>query len=394
MPLKQIHKRVKPKILLALLAIIVFSIILFYQNTKESFKYFYSDCRIYERSGHIVHMVPGYQFCSYHPDGMILATNSMEQKLTLFDKDDTVIWTSSEFAHHDLKFSKDLSFLIMISSVTEKKENGVVRSDCVSKRDYKNNTLAEWCLKDHLKELEVFGFKTWNTTFQKWIRQEFDSEISHANSVYEIEDNESAKENSAFSKGNFIVNLYGPSKLVIVLDSRLKTVLWSKNFSDYFCKKNECYVHSHDLQILKNGNILAYVNMIEYSMTQDVKNFYCLFHLNFGMFYFRYFVPRNHIHSFLAEINPINNNVVWQYEENPESNFKAFANGSVTKIGDHYAYSNNTFGGHLVEMTSSGKIISVTENAIRNEIRNLPFDFTKPKPFIDKSFLKSRGLVD
>lgn len=340
-------------------------------------KYFYTNCNIYDLNGHLIHSTSGYQFCQYHPEGLILASNTHDKKLTLFDKYDEALWTSNEYIHHDLKFSNDLSFLYMIQSKTEKINHKTVRSDCFSKRNYSNQILAEWCLSDHIDELLKMGFSftPWAASqFPSWTSEFYDFEISHANSMYEIPDITGNTVDSAFSSGNFIINIYGPSKAVIILDKNLKNILWSKNLSQFKINTQVYDIDTHDVQILKNGHIIAYINKMTLNSLSNTT------------------LREAVINYQLIEFDPLSDKIYWFYAQDTKNTFANPTNGSITKVNSTFYYLDNTTGGKYIEISEAGKKLLEIDNPQTNPLTKKSMPFYKPKPMLDLLFLKSRNI--
>ncbi|MGZ3726930.1 MAG: hypothetical protein ACXWQQ_14090 [Pseudobdellovibrio sp.] len=351
------------------------------QNAFD-FQYFLADCSVYNSKIELLYQHPG-TTCDIAEDGSLLSTDFNDQTLKLFDKNDNLIWQSTEDVHHDIKFSKDQKSFLALSSDYMEFENETVRSDCFSKRDLNNKILFQWCLKDHLSELQKMGFdfkKEVNYTVLHDNRQPHKNEISHANSIYEIEDNAMASQNQAFQKGNFIVNIYGSSHALIIVDKEMKNILWADNLKK-FNVKNEIYnLSSHDDQVLPNGNILSYANFFikaqdvpSYRLAQDDR--------------------RTDWSSQIIEWNPLTHDVVTIYNPFPEKNFQCLVLGSVQKLHN---------GNYLFSIINETNRIAVSND--KSELLadvKIPFAYQKKMevklkrviPIYNPAFLRARGLI-
>ena len=175
--------------LLPLVFILTICIFLFKKNLSPHFNYFSIGCSIYDSKGILIFKsTPDTILCAFSNKGWILVSNTKNQ-LSLYDSNDLALWTSQESVHHDLKFTNDGSEFLAINSEFLKIENQVVRSDCFTRRNQKNDILSKWCLRDHLEDLKRLGY---SPDFASDLSPPFNYpetnyEISHANSINQIE---------------------------------------------------------------------------------------------------------------------------------------------------------------------------------------------------------------
>lgn len=207
----------------------------FWKAARE-FKYFSAACSIFDRSGKVVFHSPE-DHCDFASDGKLLSTMLNTNKLQLQDKNGIVLWTSNEYAHHDLKFSRDEKSFIVISAESVMFRKNRVKSDCFSKRDLANKPIYRWCLGDNTARLEALGFEfnpVISDDTEYATNKLFNSkyEISHSNSIYVIPKNSLSEKNPAFAEGNYLINIYSPSFALVILDREMKTVLWSKSLEN------------------------------------------------------------------------------------------------------------------------------------------------------------------
>ena len=388
------------------------------EASEKAFKYFYIYCSIFDRDGKLIFSLNQNAKCAFHNDGSLLVTQPSQDKLELFDKNDLKLWSAHVNAHHDLKFSKDGKRILLITSEVSSFNNLKIRSDCFSVRSLTNQPLHQWCLKDHLRELNNLGIRIYKfgNDQDEGLTEIVTTrlEISHANSIYEIEENARSSSDIAFKKGNFLVNLNLPICASLILDPKMKIILWSKNFCQQRRDMTFLEATIHDPQVTKDGNLLLYVNAFnKYTMPYyqnlksfknvnpvsadsdtadsafDIKN---IFKINLKYWCCR--PSQKEWYSRLMEIDPYTNAVYWSYKGKPPMSFKSPIVGSVTKLDNgNYLFSDITYGGHAFEITSNGKKTWGFTYPFRNAA-GLPLEIDQIKPLMDLSFLKARHLIE
>lgn len=386
----------KPKSLWLYLYIIFYGFIFLYQlistdiRKQKSFEYFSIDCAIYNRGGQLIYRQDDAYLCAYHNSGSIIKSDPIRGKLTLIDKYDKPIWVSNENVHHMINFTPDMQRVLLLSSETVKINKVDVRSDCVSVRDLNNTKIHEWCMGDHLSELQKLGYdvtKFWDIGFKMRYKNEtMDKEISHANSFHQIPKNQLENIIPAFAEGNYILHLYGPTRALLVLDNKLQKILWHKKMGKFIFDRKEYDIHTHDNQITSAGNLLSYFSTVEYN-TPARSAFKNIFDVNLGLFCCYAKVKP---HSRVVEINLLDNKVVWQYKDNPVEKFYSPISPNVTLLNNGNFIFDEGF--MVYEVNRSGAIVWKFKNPARNA--GYPRSIMSLKALEDLSFLRARGLVN
>ena len=62
-------------------------------------------------------------------------------------------------------------------------------------------------------------------------------------------------------KGNFLIHLFKTSYALLIIDSEMKTILWSKDLSKMKYGLDQLQFETHYDQVTKDGQILLYVNV-------------------------------------------------------------------------------------------------------------------------------------
>lgn len=367
------------------------------QDPDSDFSYFSYLCKIYDKDGIMIEHKINYVFCDYAPNGRVLAANPYSGNVALLDSKDNVIWSSKEFIHHDIKFTPDHKHWIGLLSELIEINGQRIRSDCAIKRDINNNSVGEWCLANHIEELEKLGLKQKaGYVFNNFLGQKFNQELSHANSIYEIPDNPNALKNKAFEKGNYIVNFFGQSHLLAILNHDLTELLWFENLANFILEGIAYRADLHDVQVLPNGNILVFFNQLIPKALAPLKpEFATLFQINLGMFHFPP-VTISRDYSQIIEYDPITRKIIWQYSDNPKHNFYSNTNGTVSKFKNSFVYSttNKSAGGRYIQATLNGKKIWSFTPPEKHPGSKLPLTMVGVKAVKIDEYLKARGLSD
>lgn len=348
---------------------ILFTIGFFLFKKGRTFRYFSADCRIYETSGKLLFSSDA-QLCAFSDDGKLLKSHTGINSFSFVDEKDVIIWSSYEHIHHDLKFTTDQKAILLISAEMIDFEDEAVKSDCFSKRDLNNKIISQWCFGENLQNLAGLGFtiskmtRTGPDSLNKLISAK--SEISHANSINEIQQNALSDRIPAFQKGNYLVNLYAPIHALLILDNEMKNILWSKKLEIKLGDANVMF-ETHDDQVMADGKILMYVN--KYIYLGDPK-------LSADWY------------SSLRLYDPVTESFEVVYQATPKSEFKSKIFGSVARLENgNYFFSDLTQVGKVREVSSNGKILWTFDLPDKKIIQ-------KAKPIYNSSFLRNRGIAD
>lgn len=379
----------KPLGIFAALATVV--AILFAVYTRErvpDYHYFSVDCSIYTKSGKILFYTSG-QLCAFSDDGKLLTSDPNSNVLRMADSAGNVVWTARENIHHDLKFTEDQNAFLAISGEIIQFDGKPVRSDCFSKRDLKNTILSEWCLGANIPQLKKLGFRLRTQPSDAFAINQLvyaSEEISHANSIYEIPDSKLSAKHPAFRKGNFLVDLHSPLYALLILDSEMKTVLWSKSLEHLPYGIKHLSFSAHDTQITPDGKILSFINFYK---TREPK-----LHLNDITQSSAAMRPFNWGSS-LVEIDPISNSIDWIYEADPPDKFRSMILGSVTLLKNaNYLFSDITAKLPVIfEVNRERKVIWKFEIPDHGS-SDSTIRIRKVKPIYNPGFLQARALID
>lgn len=224
-------------------------------------KYYQAGCAILDENSHIVRLFNG-SLCIFLNNGDFISSN-LKENIRYFDKTGHLIWESDKPALHQLKLSNAGKNFLAITSETKKINGRNIRADVFSVRDFQNKILKSWSTFDNYKKLQLLDlsyFKNckddcyWPTLWLSPTEASDVLELTHANSFQEISIKEEIFGSNIWKAGNYLIYLYGPLSVALVLDSDLKNILWSYDF------KKIDRIHLHDLQLIAGAKLLVFFN--------------------------------------------------------------------------------------------------------------------------------------
>jgi hypothetical protein len=239
-------------------------------------------CNIFSPSGEIVKPLPG-NFCQFYDDGNLLVAT--ETALKMMDKFQAVKWELKGKIHHQLNKSADGKRILALGyKPVENKNNTVVDKFMVISLDGK--VLLQSDSSELLKQVK---FKTYTP-----------KELTHINSFYEIPKLISTRVLPDYLKeGNFILNSFRSG--IFILSADLKKVLHN------FTLPSSLVHQVHDVQVLENGNLLYFNNMVTGQQSEGP-------------------------HSSIEEYDLVENKTVLEFTSNPKQMFFSLFCGGVQQL--------------------------------------------------------------
>ena len=215
-------------------------------------------CSLFDLKGNLVYRWPNAgEMCLFLNDGSVVAADFDQMKKV--DSKGNVKWEVKGFFHHQMKLSENQKTIYILSAKINDLFDGKVRMDTVEAIDLESGKkVAELELFDFLRQLAVDPSLSLHRGFFQKSLFAYDYDLTHANSIFELPENKLSKTNSAFKKGNWLINI-GMLRHFIIVDKDMKKLLWKKSwYHDYF--------DVHDVQLNENGELLAYINGVDSPM--------------------------------------------------------------------------------------------------------------------------------
>lgn len=245
------------------------------------------ECRIVDDEGQTIRNF-GEEMCLFHPDGRVFGATT--RTLVAYDNQHFRLWSLKLEAHHQLNWSVGRKQLLALGNEPVPGKKGV-RGDVLYVVNLDGTVAKRFSFTQNAEQM-----RRWRQPQVKNpVRQPgspYKIEFTHANSFYEIPPNGLAAKHPAFAAGNYIVNAIG-DRGTFILDAKLEKILW-------VFEQRPAQVH--DVQVLANGNLLAYVNEDGAASPK---------------------------YSSLREYNPLDGRVVWEYKAANPADFHSPSMGGV-----------------------------------------------------------------
>lgn len=240
------------------LLIVFFGVYLFGRSMKspaDFFKpgsYLYTDCEIRDHTGKVIRDFGIYDNCVFFDDGTFIGAKE-RKGIFYIGKNGETIWSLPIFPHHQMNALEDKQSVIVTSSDVVLVKGKKTKFDSLFIISKTGKVLHEWHLRDYWSQIkQKLQINEVNfANLEPHLRERGAvQEASHLNSVHEIPDTGNSPTALRYKKGNFIVNILGPIKVILILSADLKKILSISRTNSI----------KHDLQILPSGKMLAYVN--------------------------------------------------------------------------------------------------------------------------------------
>jgi len=274
-----------------------------------------------DMEGNIVHSWSYPQGFTWHyaellPNGNLCAIIKEDESrndgmLIELDWENNLVRRMDVPAHHDLERLENGNTIVLCREYVS---NEAVYSDD-TKSDYyveitpDDKIVWEWHTAQHALKLKKFVDVDFPRKNRDW---------AHTNTVEEIPDNDLAKEDPRFKKGNIIFSMRNVDTIGVI-DKATGEVVWA--WGPGVLDKQ------HMPTILENGNILVYDNGTARKYTR------------------------------ILEMDPRTGGIVWEYKADPPKSFFSPTRGSNQRLPNGNTFIADSDNGRLFEVTPEGEIV-------------------------------------
>ncbi len=272
--------------------------------------------------GNLIHSWAYPQGYSWHyaellPNGHLGAIikeqeNQVAGMLIELDKDSRLVRQFDVAAHHDFEWLENGNVIILCREYVDHKavyELGTAKSDYYVEITPDDQIVWEWHADQHALGLTRF------------VQLEFprpDKDWAHTNTIEVLPDNPSAQKDARFKKGNIVFSMRHVDTIGVI-DKDTGQVIWA--WGPGILEKQ------HMPTMLENGNFLVYDNGCATGRTR------------------------------IIEMNPLTQEIVWEYAADPPDSFFSFARGSNQRLPNGNTFIADSDNGRLFEITSEGEIV-------------------------------------
>ena len=242
-----------------------------------------------------------------------------------FNSKDELLFDYKKNTHHEIFINDDESIIFASGEVKKYPINNTindVKFDLIYHFSTNGTLIEKYSFFEHIEEFhETFPeiFKTVEENLNRERKKTTDAknrlDYFHLNSIQILPKNDLEKSDKRFQKGNWLISVNFP-KLMVILDKDSKSIVWFYN--------PKTYLHGPRMQ--KNGNILYFHNGEENC-------------------------------SKILEINPLNNSIVWEYNNDCSANFYSFNRGFAQRLPNNNTLITESTRGRAFEITMDKKIV-------------------------------------
>lgn len=298
--------------------------------------------------------------CLFFDDGSMVRGTA--EGLIFYNPDLTMKWTRHLEVHHLMSFDLKRKHLLVISSVDHTFQKEQIRFDRLVVFDLNGNEVHSfdfYRFKDQLLKLSGAPARAYNN-------EPGDREFSHANTFYEIPENQTAKTIPAFSQGNYIVYTRRQG-LCFILNHTLEKILWSAILDPKKLDRNDENIH--DVQVLPNGKLLFFNNSANPRRPSEPG-----------------FVPYSDIEEYDPRTETIR--VVFQATP-PESFYEPYRGGIQVLANGNLLTAESHDGGRAYEVDQNGKIVWSITNPVMDPSTGKPAKFSTVRRVDLTDFLRA-----
>jgi hypothetical protein len=247
-------------------------------------------------------------------NGDVIALNTGMGIMRL-DKDSNVLWVSTLYAHHDLAFRDDGGYITLtrrVHVVPRIHRTRPIAEDMVVYLDARGKVERSFSILEAFERSPFMGAVL--DVIPKQMKRKGD--LLHTNSIV-ILDGKLADRHPAFAAGNFLLSFRYLDAIGIV-DPKSETLVWFKKGT---------FAKQHDPKILANGNLLLFDNA--------------------GL----------RKRSRILELDPIEDNIEWQYTGSDEAPFSSATCGIADVLPNGNTLITESDNGRAFEVTREGEIV-------------------------------------
>ena len=250
------------------------------------------------------------------PNGHVIAIDKKDKTIEL-DWESNLVWEAEGRPHHDIYKYPGGNIIVLDKEDVSGGIGNKADDDSWSisyLREYDGNEVVwEWHQINHLEEIAAFIEDDWN------MMEEYDG--SHTNSIEVLPENPSGQKDSRFQQGNILID---DKKIntMFVIDKESKEVVWAWYVGEGSAQ--------HMPTMLENGNILLYDNNGHDGEVTATR---------------------------IIELNPIEDEIVWEYWGDPIQSFYSRTRGSSEKLPNGNVLIAESDAGRMFEITPTGEIV-------------------------------------
>ncbi|MFW5980540.1 MAG: aryl-sulfate sulfotransferase [Halanaerobiaceae bacterium] len=235
------------------------------------------------------------------------------------DRESNLVWNCETRAHHDFARLRNGNTLVLSRSKNTNENiwaGKEVSYDYISEKTPDNKEVWKWEIEDHVEELAEMVDLIYPNEF------EF-NDWPHINTIEVLPENCSGSKNNSFKKGNLLM-CGRHINTIWTVDRSSGEIVWTWGTDEL--------LGPHMPTMLSSGNILIYDNG---DHTDQLSRSY----------------------TRILELDPIREEIVWEYKEDPPEEFFSPRRGSNQRLPNGNTLISESDSGRLFEVTPDGDIV-------------------------------------
>ena len=265
-------------------------------------------------------------------DGSVLGWDQVSMRLVKLDWNASPIWKSDFRVHHEIVLTSESTLLVPTNHIYDYKGRKVEFEDLLElSRDLQ--VLSRWSTWEHLNELQrlhepspldldadqTAGVNRRPPKAMKESPFGGDYDYYHLNSIQQLPETPLGKADRRFQTGNLLLSLRNVD-LILILDRATREIVWSWGPG--------VIQRQHMPRMLPGGRILVFDN------GRAQRGF-----------------------SRVIELDPLSQEIVWEYRADPPESFYTRGQGSAQRLGNGNTLIAESHKGRAFEVTADGRIV-------------------------------------
>ncbi len=265
-------------------------------------------------------------------DGSVLAWELVTMRLVKLDWNSSPLWKSDFQVHHEIVLTPESTLLVPTNRVYEYQGRRVEFDDLLElSQDLE--VISRWSTWEHFDELrklheplpldldadQIAGMNRRQPTTLKKSPFGGDYDYYHLNSIQPLPETPLGNADRRFQTGNLLISLRNVD-LILILDRATREIVWSWGPG--------VIQRQHMPRMLPGGRILVFDN------GRAQRGF-----------------------SRVIELDPLSQEIVWEYRADPPESFYTRGQGSAQRLGNGNTLIAESHKGRAFEVTADGRIV-------------------------------------
>ena len=301
------------------------------QKTYEGYNLDITAGRLMDMDGNVIHRWKNKDFIRLLDNGDIIGTHFNKniddnRAVGKYTWDDNLIWKREDIImHHEIALTPNNTILVATKELVTYNQRKVI-FDVIVELDQSGKELSRWSTWKNFEHIRQFHALTRLDKMPKGTEPHDDwsqmwgghYDYYHLNSIQVLPENPIGRKDKRFQKGNWLICL-SQVNIIAILNKNTKKILWSWGIGEI--------EHPHMPRMLDNGTILIFDN------------------------------GRGRKYSRVIELDPLKEEIVWEYKADPPESFFSKTLGSAQRLPNGNTLIAESAEGRVFEVTKEGETV-------------------------------------